>query len=39
VQEEMADAEWVDADAMIDEWAAKHGLGTHVSAPVESRGF
>jgi hypothetical protein len=25
VQNEMADQTWIDADGMIDEWAAKHG--------------
>ncbi|MBV7326935.1 type II toxin-antitoxin system prevent-host-death family antitoxin [Chloroflexi bacterium TSY] len=35
VQSDMEGQEWVDADSMIDEWAAKHGMGAHVPVPVE----
>lgn len=35
VQREMDEHEWIDADTMIDRWAAKHGMETNVPVPVE----
>lgn len=35
VQNEMADQTWIDADAMIDEWAQKYGVGVHVPVSME----
>lgn len=35
VQGEMADESWIDADTMIEEWAAKHGVSEHAPISVE----
>ena len=35
VQREMDEHEWIDANTMIDRWAAKHGMETNVPVPVE----
>ena len=35
VDAEMANTEWIDADPMIEEWAAKHGVGVGAAVSVE----
>ena len=35
VQNDMTGQEWIDADAMIDEWGAKHEIGAYVPVSME----
>ena len=35
IQNDMSDQDWLDAEPMLEKWAAKHGVGANVSVPVE----